>query len=477
MEEIVHEAIEQKGVTISVESGTERTVLKTIGAQVLKWASVPCVLLIMMLENQWQLTSDAFLNIDSCSSQEFIEIIIRIVTNFKSINAMEKIKLRMDFPNGNVVFLWHGLDAVPEEIFERFMTFLKRIKDSNNIQFLTINQRVKKIGSFLGFKSFEIVPLSDTDKKLFVKDFKSHSNNRLKKEETGFGTIQCFKTFFMNPQIMEALVNVSFNMSNLVDTSNMHAEIKKIVLNMSTNMYELVEKIITNLSTINHKSDIFRTPITLATYHAVAIKTIFNDQFREIISGMQILRNYPTDLIDHNEKNKVYGFYEDGDRFVFHYEYIACFFVAHYIITNVLFLVSEIDPIDMISRCKLLFFIANQNKENMNVIKALINQGIANFRDKNSNARTYEIIKNNFPCVIKNFEFNSSAIDFVSNCFKHDRQILEHLWKIGNNNSFMYKSPEKQGWNVKEIYSIALKYFQEKDILSFQGNSKIFIEL
>lgn len=417
LDELMMEAKEQKVVSISDEPGAGcSTVLETIGVKIIEeWMSMPLVLLIDMRLNQWPLRCDIFDNIADCSTQEIVEIAIEVLKNFQEVPKLVELKLRLEFQNSNVVFLWDGIDKDVKS-FSGFLTFLKRVKDTNNIQFVTANRYVKEIETALEVKSFRMVPLSNDDIKFFVEKYTSDLNILPAKNLNFLNAFSCFRETLRNPQMLEAFVQVYYSKDNAVDASN---------------LYDVLHKVISNLSTKVRGIDIYQCRVILENHQAVAIQTVIGESFEDItkvgmaieVKELQILKSHPRNFERYYENNRMYRFYykEDNDYF-FNHKFIACFFVAHYILTSVLFL--DKNPSDLIIRHKLLFFIANHNDEHINLIKALVVHGIKtiNVEDNDKNPYNYEIIRNNFPCLFKHFNFNTSAIDFLSECFKHDRK-------------------------------------------------------
>lgn len=46
--------------------------------------------------------------------------------------------------------------------------------------------------------------------------------------------------------------------------------------------------------------------------------------------------------------------------------------------------------------------------------------------------------------------------------------MLLHFWNIGNRNSLALRASQNQGWNKEEIFAIAQKYFDTKELLTFE---------
>lgn len=462
LDELVLEAKNRKVVSIFDKSGAGcTTALETIGEKILnEWNSTPWVLLIDM-NTQWCLRSDIFDDVESCSYFSFVDKTFEVIKNFEKLSKFNEVSIRNQFQKENLVILWDGIDKVDQKYFEGFLIFLKRIKNMSNVQFVTANRQFRKMETILEVKSFRIVPLSDDDIKLFVETYTE--NLKIKHEKTApfLNSSQIYRQTLNTPQMIEALV----------DVYNSNADF--------SNMYDVFKKIIKILATKKQTIDVFENSDILKAHQAVAIQTIFGENFVDItnndnsvnINDIKILSKHPINLVKSYEQSKPYRFiYKHDTQICFHHNFIACFFVAHYILTKILFLTNQ--PSDMIFRHKLLFFIAKNNDENVSLIKALVIFGI-NIEEKITNPHNYETIKNNFPCVFKFFEFNTSAIEFLSTCFQHHQEILKHLWNNGKRSGIVFKASHQSGWNMTEICSIARKYFDEKEIITFEVNSKL----
>lgn len=467
IDELIFKAKMQKVVSIAEKSGAGcTTVLETIGEKIInEWVSNPILFLINM-NTSWCLENDVFHNIENCSDQEILEKTIEILKNFTYFSKLEEVKYRKHFQTGGIVFLWDGIDRIPSRHFEDFLAFLKRVKKSQNIQFVTANRFISKIEHILEVKSYRMVPLSDDDIKLFVEKYTSELNIKPVERKQFLESTQVFESFLKSPQIMEAYVEVSRKDS---DVSNMFNVAKKIVTSLS-------------MSKKKYDCDIFESDIDLPVHHAVSIKTVVGESFDDVTNDgktvkfqeMRISKCIPIKRGGFYENFKFYNFfYKDDDQFYFHQKFIALFFVAHYILTSILFLSPDYKPSDINIRYKFLFFIANHNDENINFIKTLVIHGINVTKDEQKVPNPYisEIIRNNFPYVFNHLKFNPSAIEFLTDCFMHDREILNYLWNNGKRCGIVYKVIQS-GLNEKEFFSMARKYFDEKEIITFKPKFK-----